>query len=110
MSTTLLFPQFPLTNSDVSQSTAPTPAMLRSRPGTGKGGKRYNIEFSQLKKIYNRRKEISERKVEKICGNGPRGDRTNAQERFGNHPYKLSRLQENNNKKELCRGVQTWHP
>ena len=37
------------------------------------------------------------------CGNGPRGDRTNAQERFGNHPYKLSRLQENNNEKEPCK-------
>ena len=33
-----------------SQSTAPTPAMLRSRPGTGKGGKRYNIVRGQLKK------------------------------------------------------------
>ena len=80
-----------------------------SRPGTGKGGKRYNIVCGQLKKA-KFTEEISERKVEKICGNGLRGDRTNAQERFGNHPYKLSRLQENNNKKELCRGVQTWHP
>ena len=41
--------------------------------------------------------------MEKICGIGPRGDRTNAQERFGNHPYKLSRLQENNNEKEPCK-------
>ena len=46
----IVVPQYPLTNSDDSPSTAPTPARLRSRPGTGKGGKRYNVGRNQLKK------------------------------------------------------------
>ena len=35
----IVVPQYPLTNSDDFPSTAPTPARLRSQPGTGKGGK-----------------------------------------------------------------------
>ena len=49
----IVVPQYPLTSSDDSPSTAPTPARLRSRPGTGKGGKRYNVGRNQLKKKLN---------------------------------------------------------
>lgn len=47
---------------DDMASPEPTPARLRSRPGTGKGGKRYNIVRNQFKKV---KYTAEEKKIQK---------------------------------------------